>query len=391
MDFRILDFDFNPVDTLDKFESIIWSSRFLEAGDFELYTPVDQRILDDIRIGYYLFCDTFYNPTTDEADLMIIETMEITSDPQNGNKIRILGRNLKSLLDRRIIWGQVAFKTSDMVSSVITTLLNDNAINPPDWSKSYQDGSTGQPIVVSVTGEQRKLPNLVYEEGEYEDVAIDGDYQYNGETLYDTFVDMLGRFNLGWEVLYNFTTGKYVFRIKGEIDHTYNQNERNPLVFSPSFENLKNSNYIESSATEKNSGLITGEGDENNVMYNVIGGEYSGLERKEMNISASDISRKKDDGTEYGNKTYLGMLLTKGENELAQNIYTQTYEGTAEATRGYVYLEDYNIGDICEIVNEWGISSMVLISEVVMSVSVNEVSTIPTFAAIEQNSEEVST
>lgn len=391
MDFRILDFDFNPVDTLDKFESIIWSSRFLEAGDFELYTPVDQRILDDVRIGYYLFCDTFYNPTTDEADLMIIETMEITSDPQNGNKIRILGRNLKSLLDRRIIWGQVAFKTSDMVSSVITTLLNDNAINPPDWSKRYQDGGTGQYITVSVTGEQRKLPNLVYEEGEFEDVAIDGDYQYNGETLYDTFVDMLGRFNLGWEVLYNFTTGKYVFRIKGEIDHTYNQNERNPLVFSPSFENLKNSNYIESSATEKNSGLITGEGDENNVMYNVIGGEYSGLERKEMNISASDISRKKDDGTEYGNRTYLGMLLTKGENELAQNIYTQTYEGTAEATRGYVYLEDYNIGDICEIVNEWGISSMVLISEVVMSVSVNEVSTIPTFAAIEQNSEEVST
>lgn len=435
MDFRILDFDFNPVDTLDKFESIIWSSRFLEAGDFELYTPVDQRILDDVRIGYYLFCDTFYNPTTDEADLMIIETMEITSDPQNGNKIRILGRNLKSLLDRRIIWGQVAFKTSDMVSSVITTLLNDNAINPPDWSKQYQDGGTGQYITVSVTGEQRKLPNLVYEEGEFEDVAIDGDYQYNGETLYDTFVDMLGRFNLGWEVLYNFTTGKYVFRIKGEIDHTYNQNERNPLVFSPSFENLKNSNYIESSSTEKNSGLITGEGDENNVMYNVVGDKYtkakptgeenpkalgwyektndgyiltnditvdvtktyymhsiySGLERKEMNISASDISRKKDDGTEYGNRTYLGMLLTKGENELAQNIYTQTYEGTAEATRGYVYLEDYNIGDICEIVNEWGISSMVLISEVVMSVSVNEVSTIPTFAAIEQNSEEVST
>ena len=390
MDFRILDTDFQPVDTLDKFESIIWSSRFLEAGDFELYTPVDSRILDNVQIGYYLFCDQFYNSTTDEADLMIIETMEISSDPESGNKIKILGRNLKSFLDRRIVWGQAAFKTSDMVSSVVTTLLNDNAINPPDWSQRYQDGATGEWIDPKVTGEQRKIPNLVYEEGEYTDVEIDGDYQYNGETLYDVFVDVLGRFALGWEVLYNFTTGKYVFRIKGEIDHTYDQNERNPLIFSPSFENLKNSNYIESSSTEKNAGLITGEGDENNVMYNVIGDAYSGLERKEMHISASDISRKKDDGTEYGNKTYLGMLLTKGENELAQNIYTQTYEGVAEAARGYEYLIDYNIGDICEIVNEWGISSKVLISEVMMSISTNEVSTIPTFSAID-NSEEVST
>ena len=199
-------------------------------------------------------------------------------------------------------------------------------------------------------------------------------------------VELGDRFNFGWEILYDFTTGKFVFKLKPQVDHTYDQVINNPLIFSPSFENLKNSNYIESSATEKNAGLITGEGDEYNVMYNVIGNNYSGLNRREMGISASDISRTKDDGTEYGNRTYLSMILDKGERELAQNIYTKTYEGTAESVRGYQYLVDYDVGDICEIINEWGISSKVLISEVVFSISTSSISIIPTFSAVDNNS-----
>lgn len=386
MDFRILDTDFKPVDTLDMFESIIWTARFYEAGDFELYTPINERLLSAVRVGYYLFSDQFYDAHTDRAILMVVESIEITSDPENGNKIKVTGRDLKSLLDRRIVWGQRNFKTNDNLETVIISLLNENAINPANWSKTYQAGDGGS-ITVSVAGAKRVLTNLTYETISYTFPGIDGDYQYNGETLYDVFVEILSRFNIGWEVLYDFGTGKFVLKLRPQVDHTYEQTVTNPLIFSPSFENLRNSNYIESSSTEKNAALITGEGDEYNVMYNTIGENIGGLDRKEMNVSASDISRKEEDGTVHSNRDYLSMIKTKGENELAQNIYTQTYEGTAEPTRGYVYLEDYNIGDVCEIINEWGISSKVLISEVVMSVSTSDISTIPTFSAVDQGGE----
>lgn len=387
LDFRILDREFNQIDTVDQYESIIWTVRFIEAGDFELYTPVNERLLENVKIGYYLFSDEFFNEETNRATLMIIESIEITSDPESSNKIKVTGRDLKSILDRRIIWGQRAFTTTDSVKSVFDSLLNENAINPADWSKSYQSGDGGT-IQIEVPGSIRVLPNLVNESTTEELPLIDGDYQYNGETLYDTFVEIGNRFNIGFEILYDFGTGKFVFKIKTTKDHTYDQTVNNPLIFSPSFENLKNSNYIESSTTEKNAGLIVGEGDEFNVMYNIIGNEYSGLDRRELNISASDISRTTEDGSEYGNKTYLSMLLEKGQNELAQNIYTQTYEGEAEPTRGYVYLKDYDIGDICEIINEWGISSKVLISEVVLSISTSSVSIIPTFAAVDNSTDE---
>lgn len=386
MEFRILNDKFQSVDTLDQYESIIWTARFNEAGDFELYTPINARLLNAIKVGYYLFSDSFYNASTNRATLMIIESIEITSDPESGNKIKVTGRDLKSIFDRRIIWGQKEFKKTDNLLTVITTIVNENIINPSDWSKTYQSGDGGT-ITVSTSGAIRKIDNVVYEAIDHTFPEIDGDYQYNGETIYDALVDLGSRFGFGWEVLYDFSTGKFVFKLKPQIDHTYDQVENNPLIFSPSFENIKNSNYIESGVTEKNSGLIIGEGDEHNVMYNVIGNENTGLNRKEMSISASDISRTKEDGTEYGNATYLSMILEKGKNELAQNIYTQTYEGTAEASRGYQYLKDYDIGDICEIVNEWGISSKVFISEVVYSISTSNISIIPTFAAVDNSSE----
>jgi len=430
MEFRILNTEFQPIDTLDQYESLIWTARFYEAGDFELYTLVNERLLEAIRVGYYIFSDTFYDPTLDRATLMIIESLEITSDPESGNKIKVTGRDLKSIFDRRIIWGQKDFKATDNVLTVVMTLVNENIINPSNWSKTYQDGDGGT-ITIEISGATRRINNVVYEAIEHEFPTIDGDYQYNGESIYDAIVELGSRFNFGWEVLYDFGTGKFVFKLKPQVDHTYDQVVNNPLIFSPSFENIKNSNYIESSTTERNSGLIIGEGDENNVMYNVIGNEYTGLNRKELCISASDISRISDVGTyeevtpvgdedpsslrwyekvnneyipttdtevdpnktyyvlitEYGNRKYLSMILEKGKNELALNTYTQTYEGTAEASRGYEYLVDYDVGDICEIVNEWGISSKVLISEVVYSISTSAISIIPTFSAVDNSSE----
>ena len=182
MDFRILNTNFEPIDTLDQYESIIWTARFIEAGDFELYTPVNERLLNAIKVGYYIFSDEFYNPTTDRATLMIIESIEITSDPESSNKIKVTGRDLKSIFDRRIIWGQRDFKATDNLLTVITSIVNENIINPTNWSKTYQDGDSGT-ITISTSGAVRKINNVVYEPISHSFPTIDGDYQYNGETM----------------------------------------------------------------------------------------------------------------------------------------------------------------------------------------------------------------
>ena len=383
MEFRVLDQDFNTVDIVETYTSMIWTSRFNQCGDFELFTFVDPDILENVKIGYYIFCDEFYDARTSIASLMIIESMEIKSDPENGNTIRFTGRDLKSILDRRIVWGQRVFPKETKIVDIVHDILDENLINPQYWSRTYQDGDEGE-ITIMVDGGTRAIQNFVNRTDISSDVRTNEERQYNGENLYDLITALCDEFLLGFDVVYNFNESKFIFLLKSMVDRTYDQTERTPILFSTGIDNIKESNYLESSSTEKNSCLIIGEGDEYNVMYNVLGNEYRDLDRKEVCISASDTSQAGDSsaGDFYSNATYLSMLKSKGEEALAENIYTQAYEATIQSLIGYEYKKDYDIGDICDIMNEYGIESKVLVSEVMLSSKSDEVSIIPTFTTI---------
>lgn len=386
MEFWVLNKDFEVHDIVDVYQEIVWSVRFREAGDFELKTPVTTKLVNAMRVGYYFFCDLFYDRQTDIGSLMVIESVEIDSDPTNGNTLHVIGRDLKSILDRRIVWGLKVLNTSDNLKDSIVTLLNENVIDPPDWSKTYQDSHSGS-ITITVPGEDRKISNFEILTDTLEWPTLKSDSQYNGEDLYSVLSDLVTKYNIGYDILFDFTNKKFLFKLKQYRYRTYNQNQNSPILFSPGFENLKNSKYIESSITEKNTALIIGEGDEFNAMYNIIDNGKKELERKELGVSGSDVARKDDTGWQAGNAEYLQLLKDKGQSELDKNIYTQTYEGEAETARGYKYPDDFDVGDIVEIINEWEISSEVLISEVVMSVSNDGVNVTPTFSTLTEGGE----
>lgn len=389
MEFRVFDQNFEVFDVVDIYESIIWTTRFQSAGDFELVTPVTEKILNAMRIGFYFFCNLFYDEETDTGSLMVIESIEIESDPENGNKLKVVGRDLKSILDRRIIWGLRTFTTSDNLKDCIIAMLNENIIDPQDWSKTYQDSASGT-ITISDNGADRKIDNFEIISDELTWPTLTGDCQYSLESLYAVMEDLMPKYNIGYDIVYDFTNKKFLFSLKQYRYRVYDieKNPNNsPILFSPGFENLRNSNYIESGVNEKNVALIGGEGDEYNIMYQVINGGQTGLNRKELGVSGSDVARKDDTGWEAGNAEYLQLLKDKGQAELDKNIYTQTYEGTAETIRGYQYPKDFNTGDIVEIINEWGISSEVLISEVVISVSSDGVTVTPTFSTLTEGGE----
>lgn len=390
MEFKIMDTDFNIRYIVDMYESCIWTLRVKEAGDFEIYTLVDDDFLkivtEGIANGWYLFCEKFYDKENDRANLMLIETNEIESDVENGAKMKVTGMDLKGLLTRRIVIGQKTFKSGTEVNEVMKTLINENIISPSDWTKSYQDHIYGD-ITITIPAADRRIDNFVIieEPGTYE--KLTGDLQYNGEDLYSIFSDLSDKYKVCYDIKYNFTTGNFELFIFPYRDRTYDQNDLAPILFSPGFENLKNSKYLESNSIEKTFGLIIGEGDEFNAMYNIIGGG-TGLARREIGISGTDVSREDEErGQQWGNKDYLNMLLEKGKSEMAKNVRVKTYEAEAETSRGYSYPEDFNIGDIVEIINEWGISSKVLVSEVILSISKSSMNIVPTFSTINDSTE----
>ena len=55
---NVLDTDFNIVTVIDTYESFIWTDRFREPGDFELYSGIDLCVLSYIL--NFPFCNFFH-------------------------------------------------------------------------------------------------------------------------------------------------------------------------------------------------------------------------------------------------------------------------------------------------------------------------------------------
>lgn len=260
MDLTVLNQNLVEFSILDTYNSLIWTDRYNEAGDFEIYTAMTSDILDVIKQGYYL-------RRNDSEHIMIIEKLLINSNVEDGNMLTVTGRSIESLLDRRIVWGQKTI--SGNLQEGIKTLLNENVISPSNTN--------------------RKIPNFIFEAST--DPAITGltiDAQYTGDNLYDVIQSICSEREIGFKVTLN-DSKQFVFKLYAGVDRSYEQTENTYVVFSPKFDNLVSSNYMESKSALKNVTLVGGEGEGTARRYTAVG-NVAGLDRRELFTDARDIS-----------------------------------------------------------------------------------------------------
>ena len=129
MELIVLDTSLKMLSVLDTFESLIWTERYSAYGDFEVYTSINDSVLEILKDDYYLWLK--------ESDqTMIVEDRKIESDAENGNHFTVTGRSLESILERRIIWKQTIL--SGNFQNGIKKLLDENIINPSDASRKIE-------------------------------------------------------------------------------------------------------------------------------------------------------------------------------------------------------------------------------------------------------------
>lgn len=354
MEALILGSNFEALSILDTFTSFIWTDRYCGCGDFEVYLPVSGATVDLLTKGNYL--------VTKKSDrLMIIEDIAIDTDPEDGACITVTGRSLESILERRVIWGQVVLSGS--FQNGIQTLLNQNVISP------------------SITA--RQIPNFTFKASA--DPAITGltiETQFFGNNLYDAIFALCEERGIGFKVL-PAGAGGFTFELYSGTDRSYEQSTVPWVVFSPKFDNLLSSNYFESARGYKNVALSAGEGDGSaRVLGEAIADTgASGLNRLEMFVDSASISKTTSGGT-LTSQQYLNQLIEKGKEALAETYVTESFEGEVEASKQFVYNKDFYIGDIVQIVNDYGKQARSRVSEIVQSQDVENGETmVPTFTA----------
>ena len=95
MDLYILDSSLNEIAVIDNYTSLIWTRRYYSPGDFELYIAADKSLFEYLKIGSFI-------KREDDNSVMVIETIQIKTDVENGDYFTITGRSLESIIERRI-------------------------------------------------------------------------------------------------------------------------------------------------------------------------------------------------------------------------------------------------------------------------------------------------
>lgn len=354
MNLFVLNQNLDAIAVVDSYKSFLWTERYYEQGDFEIYTLMREGVLDYIKQDYYL-------QRGDSDRLMIIEKIQIATDVEEGNTLTVSGRSLESILDRRIVWGQKTITGN--LQSGIQTLLNENIISP--------------------TKETRKISNFIFEASD--DPRITGltiEAQYTGDNLYDVIVSICKERGIGFKVTLN-DQKQFVFKLYCGEDRSYEQTQNPYVIFSPYFDNILGSNYLESKQALKNVTLVGGEGEGSARKYTAVG-DVAGLERREMFTDARDISSDdpENEGATLTDEEYTELLRQRGKEDLAENIEVTSFEGEIETTVLFKYGEDFFNGDIVQIENEYGHQSIVRILEIVTSEDESGLYVYPTFSTI---------
>lgn len=382
MDLTVMNQTFEKMYILEAYESLLWIDKFNEPGTFELYTLVNDDILEYFKPDYYLSCEN-------SEHTMIIEDISIESNVEEGDKIKIIGRSLESILERRVIWKETIFAANYNLQKAIRKLVNEALI------------STGTGDLAKRRIDNFELDSMSTDTSITSLVLTDG-AQYKGTTLLEAVQSLCTEYNIGFKVILS-DDNKFIFSLYNGVDRSYDQNDRPYVVFSPTFDNLISSDYKEENSKIRNVAHVVGaekketnsQGEEEVVERpETTIGTASGLERREMHVDASNISWETEEEDEEGHKTeltkpeYIKLLKQKGRSELAENNKNlKSFDAQCDTNGLYVYERDFFIGDTVQLTNEYGTESKSRITEFTWSITTSGIETYPTFVSVEEEVE----
>lgn len=376
MEAIVLNTELEAVGIIDSYKSFIWTDRYNEHGDFEVCLLDKDGIPDFIQKEYYLI-----NPDSDHV--MVIEAIQINTDVEAGPSFLVRGRSLESILDRRIVWTKTTFEAETTTSpkpnlqNGVKKLIDDAIINP----------------ALST----RKIDNFIFEEStDVKVTELTFEAQYFGEDLYTIISKLCKENDIGFKITLN-ENYQFVFKLYAGVDRSYGTEDKpqetNPyVIFSPRFDNVLNTSYLDSNESFKNVTLVGGESEKDDNGEEIsrdtyvvaLAGYQVGMTRRETFTDANGVNRNVGSEDALTEEQYQAHLRQAGIDTLIDNTIVTAFDGEVDPSMMYVYSEDYFIGDIVQIENEYGQEGQAYISEYIMSCDEGGISAYPTFITIQK-------
>jgi hypothetical protein len=353
MEVYILDSLYRRSQVVDRFESLIWTERWADIGDFELLlasNPGNRSL---------------FNPDTALAmnlskRVMIVETIEDSTDDDGRKRIKVKGRSIEKILDDRavrstkknskdlptisIVGNPVGIAYGFFQDVCVYGKADANDIIPNVSLGTSYPAENIPPINPLITWDQDPTDSIL-----------------------KAYTDMAPIYKFGFRLYRDGDNGQLFFNIYTGNDRTTTQTVLPPVVFTPELDSLQNTTELLSIEKAKNVAYVTSDqGFE--VVYapdadmNMI----SGFNRRVLSVKADTLALPNDANGNPVTPTAAQIstyLQQKGKDELAKNRTLRAFDGEINQRSPYRYGVHYELGDLVEMRNSDGIGNQMRVSE----------------------------
>lgn len=252
----VLNNNLQKIGIVDNYQSLIWSKRYRERGDCELYLPANTDTVNLLKQGRYIIRD-------DDDMVCRIKKTEVTTDADAGDYLTVTAYDVKDILEQRIVWGM---QTADG--------------NAEDFARRIIDGAVGE---TADPARQILKPDgsLLFRLGPaagFDDVTTE---QIDFANVGQKVVEWCKRHEWGSRV--TLSDGGLWFTFYRGTDRS------ETVIFSPDYENLSTTDYIVDATDMGNVSLVGAEGGGFNRVRGTVGAA-TGIDRYEFFIDARDLS-----------------------------------------------------------------------------------------------------
>ena len=342
MEVYILDSLYRRVQVVDRFESMIWTERFSAWGDFELHIQSTNDNRSRFQTGTRIMITESYR-------VMTVETVEDAVDDEGKTILKVKGRSLEAILEKRLavetltsITTDVKWELTDVPTEIIRTMFHDICVL----------GNVNSGDIISGVVEDNVLfpSDTIGEPGDTVTYAVEP------KNLYEAIKAIADIYSIGFRMVLDSSTNTLYWDVYMGSDRTSGQTTLAAVIFSPDLQNLHNTTLLTSDALYKNVAYVISAVGHEIVYLDDVDSSIAGFDRRVLIVLASDINDP--DGP-----TASAQMIQRGKDELAKNRRFQGFDGEVSQNSGYTYGIQYNLGDLVEIRGSDGSASNMQVTE----------------------------
>ena len=353
-------FDVEPYYELEKcidtYSSLVWSERFQEQGEFELYLRADEALKRYVQQNELLITRADTNVG------MIPDRLVLTTSTEDGDYMSIRGKSAEGLMRRRVVMQKASFMSTSYPNApyILNYLIQENIGGY--WY--YHRDDQHNPNILGAW----LWCNVIQKGTDDEGLTQAIDLQPYGQNLGAVIEQVCKACSMGFRLPFDPETGRLKYEFYTGKDRSLNQEELPAVVFSSEFNNLGSTEYVYDRSTMATFALVGGEGDgkgRKEGWYARWRRQYAGvgLNARSIFVDAKSLSSNTN-GIDGNASKYQSLLNSTAFNALFSANETQGFSGEVAPSGQFQYRKDYFLGDTVSVENDYGIKGTAVVTGV---------------------------